>query len=364
MKIVGITVPQKPFDFGIYSSLGTMNDNVEYTETLYSALKEVLTYGEINLCYVSNNYFESFLDPLELSTPIVCFNKDGSIRADDSAGSFHKLSTNHEPIQYKSGYTTVGKNQVLLPEHYIHTLLPKNSSELTVAEYLDNNTIIASFGEYPSIDCEVVGITDGGIILSDETYEEFLKEFIGYSYVFTNLLGDESKDRELVKYCETLQSNNVRYTLQNQFTPIFKSFGSLINTLSKIFMYVAIGFAAFSALMLMNYISTSISYKKREIGVLRAVGARGLDVFKIFLFEALIICLISSILAIAVTGVACMLINIAVRDSAGIFVQLLDFGIIQVLLIFAIGLAVAFISSFLPTNKIARKKPIDAINNR
>lgn len=47
--------------------------------------------------------------------------------------------------------------------------------------------------------------------------------------------------------------------------------------------------AALSALMLFNFISASISAKTRDIGILRAVGGRGADVFKIFFSESSII---------------------------------------------------------------------------
>ena len=132
---------------------------------------------------------------------------------------------------------------------------------------------------------------------------------------------------------------------------------------AKIFLYVGIGFAVFSALLLMNFISTSISYKKREIGVLRAVGARSSDVFKIFFSEALIIALINFLFS---TGV--VIAGIAVANNLmhqnGINITLLHYGFRQFVLMLAISAAVALLASFLPVNKIARKKPVDAIKDR
>jgi len=113
----------------------------------------------------------------------------------------------------------------------------------------------------------------------------------------------------------------------------------------------------------MNFISVSISYKRREIGILRAVGARSSDVFKIFFCEAFIIALINYVLAMAATIAATTIFNTVVRN-AGINVTLLHFGIRQVALMFLISLAVAAIASFLPVWNIARRKPIDAIKNK
>lgn len=54
--------------------------------------------------------------------------------------------------------------------------------------------------------------------------------------------------------------------------------GSIIAAVAKILLYVGIGVFVFAVILFMTYISASISYKKREIGILRAVGARSSDV--------------------------------------------------------------------------------------
>ena len=114
--------------------------------------------------------------------------------------------------------------------------------------------------------------------------------------------------------------------------------------------------------MMMNFISTSITYKRREIGILRAVGARSSDVFKIFFSEALIIAIINYILSVIATIVAVTFLNGMVRKE-GINVTLLDFGIRQIVLMLVISVLVAAIASFLPVWNIARRKPVDAIKN-
>ena len=114
----------------------------------------------------------------------------------------------------------------------------------------------------------------------------------------------------------------------------------------------------------MNFISTSISYKQREIGVFRAIGARGKDVFSMFFSEAFVICVINFILACIGCGVASYFINQSVVVDLGFPVTLLVFGLRQVVLLFAVSFVVALISSFFPVYKIAKKNPIDSINNR
>ena len=134
--------------------------------------------------------------------------------------------------------------------------------------------------------------------------------------------------------------------------------------MTKPFLYVGLGLAVFAGFMLMNFISTSISYKKREIGVLRAIGARGKDVFAMFFSESFVICVINFIVSAIGCGVAAHFIGATITKELGFAITVFTFGIRQIVLLFAVSFIVAFISSFFPVYRIAKKNPIDSINNR
>ncbi|HEY8419957.1 MAG TPA: FtsX-like permease family protein [Clostridia bacterium] len=149
--------------------------------------------------------------------------------------------------------------------------------------------------------------------------------------------------------------------MRNSVTDILDSVHDIIETMAKIFIYVSIVVTAFASLLLMNFISISINYKSKEIGILRAVGARSGDVFKIFFNESLIIASINFVLTTAVAAAGVYLINYILRYNFGLILTLLVFSVRQVCLILAISLVVAFISTFFPVMRIARKKPVEAI---
>ncbi len=184
-----------------------------------------------------------------------------------------------------------------------------------------------------------------------------------YSCMMTSLK-DTSTDEALVKTCELYNSDNVKFTIQNDTTSMLDMLEEIISMAAGIFVWIAVAFAVFAALMLMNFISTSINYKKREIGVLRALGARGSDVFGIFLNESMIIAVINFTLAAIATIAGCKIINSAIINSIGYSISLLNVGIRQIILILAVSCGSAILASLLPTSKISKKKPIDAINNR
>jgi ABC-type lipoprotein release transport system permease subunit len=116
--------------------------------------------------------------------------------------------------------------------------------------------------------------------------------------------------------------------------------------------------------MLANFIGTSISYKKQEIGILRAIGSRSNDVFRIFFAESFIIAMINFLLSCIGTFAATLIVNKLIRTRAGVLITVLNFSIRQIVLLFVISIVVALLASFIPVKKIASKRPIDAIRNR
>ena len=104
----------------------------------------------------------------------------------------------------------------------------------------------------------------------------------------------------------------------------------------------------------------SISNKKKEIGILRAVGARGIDVFKIFFSESIVIVFICFILSILASNVLCNILNSKMATGLA-DVRLLVFGWKSVAIILGISILVSFLSTFIPVYKFAKKKPVESI---
>lgn len=136
---------------------------------------------------------------------------------------------------------------------------------------------------------------------------------------------------------------------------------SMADSLKTAFLIAGIVLALFAFLMMFNFISASISAKKKEIGILRAIGARTLDTFKIFISEALIIALICfAISAFGSFGLCILLNNILISDTI-IQVSVFVFGPISVLCILAIAIVTAAVSTLIPVGLYSRKPPISSI---
>ncbi len=157
------------------------------------------------------------------------------------------------------------------------------------------------------------------------------------------------------------EETDVWYYLDNELELNVNQANSLITGLSMVFLIVGIVMALFAALLLFNFITMSIANKQKEIGILRAVGARGIDVFKIFFSESGIIVGICLVLSIVGTAIVASVLNNVLKAQIGLQVTLFVFGWLSAVIMIAIAVFVAFIATFLPVYFAARKKPVESI---
>lgn len=135
---------------------------------------------------------------------------------------------------------------------------------------------------------------------------------------------------------------------------------SLIEALSNVFLIAGLILGVFAALLLLNFISASISAKSKEIGILRAVGARGSDVFKIFFSEAFIFAFICFVLSSIGSAWLCNIINSNIlRTTVVPTAELLNYNVLNIAFTLVVSLVVCALATFLPVFNAARKPPVE-----
>lgn len=238
-----------------------------------------------------------------------------------------------------------------------------------------------------TVEVEIIGIlndrlaqyTNSIILLSDKQYNKLLdiqktnlefyteteSKYEPVDSIYETIYVPFNKTEEDIEKLWNIYGNkeykadDSRYMLTSYITYSLAEVDFMIEELSTILFYVGLVLAVFAILLFSNFIAVSITNKKKEIGILRAVGARSIDVFKIFFSESFvitIICLILSIIgSIVISGVVNQTISTLIPVS--IFV----FGIISLLLLILIAILTAFLATFLPVYNAARKKPVDSI---
>ena len=131
--------------------------------------------------------------------------------------------------------------------------------------------------------------------------------------------------------------------------------------------FILVGFAGapltqiIYGFLLMNFISVSISYKKREIGILRAIGASKRDISRVFNAETIIVGFGAGIIGIMATILLCVPINAIVHSLTGIYSinAVLPASAAVILVLISMGLTV--IAGLIPSKVAANKDPVVAL---
>jgi putative ABC transport system permease protein len=107
---------------------------------------------------------------------------------------------------------------------------------------------------------------------------------------------------------------------------------------------------------IMNIMLVSVTERTREIGIRRAVGARGRDIRLQFVVEAIVLSTVGGLIGIGLgMGAAYLLTRYAGWPA------LVSPG--SVALAFGVSFAVGVLFGFFPAHKAARLKPIDALRH-
>ena len=141
---------------------------------------------------------------------------------------------------------------------------------------------------------------------------------------------------------------------------------SSITTIVDVISYVLIAFVSISLIVssIMIGVITYISVLERtkEIGILRAIGARKKDISRVFNAETFIIGLISGLLGITITILLNIPINIIINNLSGIKnVSTLPPVAATILVIISVSLTV--IAGLIPSRYASKKDPVVALRS-
>lgn len=141
---------------------------------------------------------------------------------------------------------------------------------------------------------------------------------------------------------------------------MMKSVTSIVNIIS----YVLIAFVGISLIVssIMIGIITYISVleRKKEIGILRAIGARKKDISRVFNAEAIIEGLASGMLGIFVTVAISFIGNIIVSNALDIQ-NIFNLPIMDAVILILISVFLTFIAGLVPASIASKKDPVIAL---
>lgn len=178
-----------------------------------------------------------------------------------------------------------------------------------------------------------------------------------YGYLISKMPDDKGKIKGIVEFVnDTEENQSVQYTLYNEVANSLGFVSGVVLVSAVLSLYIGIGLTILGTVLLMSFIVASISYKKQEIRILRAMGARRSAVFLIFLAESSIIAVINGIVGFVLSWMFVEHINNMIMTKFNLPLMLFDVGLRQLGLIFIISIGVTIISSIFPLFKVARMR--------
>ena len=153
---------------------------------------------------------------------------------------------------------------------------------------------------------------------------------------------------------------------QIQFSDSLSTMMSFVNTMAEVITGVLVAFAAISlvvsTIMIAIIIYTSVLERRKEIGVLRSIGARKKDVARVFLAESAILGGYSGVIGVVVS---CLI------SLAGSAILKLVFGIADIMqvewwhavMMLGISVLLSMLAGFVPSRVAAKKDPAIALRS-
>ncbi len=143
----------------------------------------------------------------------------------------------------------------------------------------------------------------------------------------------------------------------------------VINMINSLIDIISIALIAFTSLSLvvstvMIGIITYVSVVERvkEIGIIRSLGGRKLDVSNLFIVETFIIGAISGLFGIAVTYLLSFIINLILKVAAGVG-AIVTLPWYLALAVLALSILLTLISGLIPSRAAAKKDPVVALRS-
>ncbi|UOO46422.1 ATP-binding cassette domain-containing protein [Enterococcus casseliflavus] len=205
----------------------------------------------------------------------------------------------------------------------------------SVMQQLGGNSVPTSISVYPK---------------SFDDRNNIVDVITNYNTEIKNQFGENSEEYEsyIIKYTDMAKTmTEMMTTMINTITIILTAFAAISLVVSS----VMIG--------ILTYVS--VVERTKEIGIMRALGARKKDITRIFIAEACLTGLISGLAGIGISYICTFPINNVIESIIGI--SGFESGLSP---FYAIGLVflsvgLTFIAGYLPSKIAARKDPVEAL---
>lgn len=319
-------------DTTVLSTFGiNINDSYTVNDLLGTTFKVVANddyYVETSGIYVAgNNYSEMY-------------NDEDSISISISAIMRVKESSSTEFLSTGIGYTTA----------LTDLILSSNATSKIVQAQIDSPTI---------------NVLTGMAFTSSTTYGTVMKLIGGDSMpsgvqIYPKTFDAKEAIKKYLDDYNTGKSAEDKIIYSDMAATISSSISSIISTITVILSAFAAISLVVSSVMIGIITYVSVVERTKEIGIMRAVGARKKDISRIFNAEALLIGLAAGLVGVLFTYLLCIPATLIVSSFVGsTFTVVLP--IQSAILLILLSMLLTFIAGLFPSKIAAKKNPVIAL---
>lgn len=356
---------------------------------------------------ISSSTFNS-TDPKDITLQLSDNKYDEKFEVTDYVGGF--LTDDKSVIVTTDGiitsastlYFDLADNEIVLPYELYAKIFDVNSkwyyisANLTEMRYMPQEigqTFELKFYEYDSdellVDYGEVKLA--GVAFARDGYEDMIENRVAVSNGFGRRICADLSTSTILVFADSIKNlDGFVSTLRKDYLGYIDNVGSIealshtgqsttvvdianmayefeqmIKLLSIVFLVIGAVLIIVLFLLIINLISFSITSRKKEVGILSALGASNGDITSIFLLETLIVSVISFVIILALSFVFEWTFNSVLSNGymLNFVFPFLRVDIFTITILVGAAFGLLLLAALIPIRKIIKLKPIDAIRN-
>ena len=263
-------------------------------------------------------------------------------------------------IRPREGTQVTSINGNIAYTHALTEYLSDRAAQSDVAEAL------TATAHKSGNDTMYYNILEDGAEIDEETYMSLMRE-LGIAdtdnpvtiNIYANSLSDKAAIEQFIADYNAESGSTVKYT--DDLGTMMTYVDSLTGTVTG----VLVGFAAISlivsSIMIAIIIYTSVLERRKEIGVLRSLGARKKDISRVFISESALIGLVAGILGVIIAAILFMPINLVMQHYLHVG-NLLQIEWWHAVMMIGISVVLAILAGFIPSRIASKKDPVTCLH--
>ena len=313
----------------LLESLG-LDDSASFEDILNKKIKVIFNddyYKKINGNFIVENDLEKLYDSEEsVSIKIMAIvrGKEDKELITGSSGLYYTSALAGEVISKNKDSLIVKEQEKVDYNVLTHQKFDENTTKDSVLGYLGADVLPMAIYIYPKDFDTKDKITD------------YLDEY-----------NDGKDEEDVIQYTDMAEMiSSLSGNIMDAITIVLISFSSISLVVSSIMIGI------------ITYIS--VLERTKEIGVLRALGARKKDITRVFNAETFIIGVFSGLLGVAIAYLLTIPTNKIIEDLSGL-AGVAKLNPIHSIILIIISLTLTVIGGFIPSKMASRKNPVEAL---